>query len=105
MNKLQKVIKESVESLEYCDDNGCEYYEWVLLNEGDLIKSHLLKSQHNLLTALEEEIEGMDKIPCDCPKGGLVGENELPCQKCDGSEWRLSNNLQDLLTTLREARK
>jgi len=29
----------------------------------------------------------MKKIPCDCPKGGLVGENELLCEKCGGSEW------------------
>ena len=26
---------------------------------------------------------------CDCPKGGLVGDNELPCEKCGGNEWVL----------------
>lgn len=29
-----------------------------------------------------------EKVPCDdCPKGGLVGENEIPCDTCGGSEW------------------
>ena len=27
------------------------------------------------------------KVPCVCQKGGVVGEGELTCQKCDGYEW------------------
>lgn len=41
-----------------------------------------------------------DKIPCDCPKGGLY-ENENGstniCKKCDGSEWVVKDTKQDTI--------
>ena len=50
-----------------------------------------------------EERLSIYKVPCDCPKGGLVGDAELPCEKCDGSEWMIPDNITQALTAEREA--
>ena len=54
---------------------------------------------------LEDEQVEKEQIPCSCPKGGLVGENELPCEKCGGSEWaekapELPEELEEVSTAL-----
>ena len=48
---------------------------------------------------LEEILEKLNpyKIPCECPKGGVYEENDNSvsiCQKCGGTEYRLSDQLQ-----------
>ena len=50
-----------------------------------------------------EERLSIYKVPCDCPKGGLVGDAELPCEKCDGSEWMIPENITQALTAERTA--
>lgn len=42
------------------------------------------------------------KVPCTCPKGGLVGENELPCDECGGSEWILPDDILKALQSQKE---
>lgn len=39
------------------------------------------------LEEVEKKMKSLnEKVPCDCPKGGLVGE-KYPCDKCGGLEW------------------
>lgn len=39
------------------------------------------------MTKKQDKEKKMKKIPCDCPKGGRIGENEIVCPKCNGTEW------------------
>ena len=54
---------------------------------------------------MKEEIKDLlakYKIPCSCPKGGLIGENKLVCEKCDGSEWVLPDDILKALAKQKE---
>lgn len=42
------------------------------------------------------------KVPCSCPKGGLVGLEERPCERCDGTQWVFPDDLRKALTTALE---
>ncbi len=66
-----------------------------------------LKASHQrILQAVVVEIDEALctlKGPCDCPIGGLVGENERPCERCGGTEFVYPSEIDRLKTTLIEA--
>jgi hypothetical protein len=59
----------------------------------------MLKENNMKKQTLQELIDEIlnNKIPCDCPKGGLVGEEEKVCEKCGGSEWIIDEKLDESL--------
>lgn len=62
---------------------------WVNGNTNwDGIKSFIHSERKLLLEEVKGVVEGMNKpVPCDCLKGGLIGENKYTCDKCEGTEW------------------
>lgn len=56
-----------------------------------------LKQQYE--EAMKEFPERFVKVPCDCPKGGLIGENEIVCPKCNGTEWVADKEISEWITS------
>lgn len=87
MTKTEKAIWNELDKV-FEDING---YIGAKLREDalfDRVLFYVLSLRQKELQDLREKIEIMNKpFPCSCPKGGLVGENELPCDRCGGSEW------------------
>ena len=63
------------------------YRNWKNGDEIGLYKD-ILYFRRSELEEIRDAIQKMNEpVPCDCPKGGLAGENEIPCDKCGGSQW------------------
>jgi len=53
-----------------------------------------------------EELLAKYKIPCSCPKGGIIDEEkDLVCPKCDGSEWVFPDDIKQALSAQKQDTK
>jgi len=58
-----------------------------------------MKTKQQIIGAkIREFAERFVKVPCDCPKGGLIGENETICPKCNGTEWIADKEISEGLS-------
>lgn len=60
-----------------------------------------IKEKYDFVVKKIQKATGKKLIPCDCPKGGLIGEEERVCPKCNGVEWRHQDySLADILAVI-----
>ena len=93
-NKMDSLLKEQRESpmgVSQWRKHGKKHGYWEYFNK---------QQREEDISELGYEIEAIfskHKIPCICPKGGIIDEEKmLVCNECEGSEWTLPQSLKEI---------
>ena len=91
ISKLLKEQRESPMGVSQWKKHGKKHGYWEYFNK---------QQREEDISELGYEIEAIfskHKIPCICPKGGIIDEEKmLVCNECEGSEWTLPQSLKEI---------